>query len=105
MAPRPGTLGKHETNHSFSDLFSIRSKRWLKGLKPPDDDDLILELTLAKTEKLDALVEDTSKAIAKKAAKDPRVKLLLDFASIPFMSKHTKPYRGKNSQAEKEKAY
>ncbi|OYT49791.1 hypothetical protein B6U79_01165 [Candidatus Bathyarchaeota archaeon ex4484_231] len=31
MAPRPGTLGKHETNHSFSDLFSIRSKRWLKG--------------------------------------------------------------------------
>ena len=79
MAPRPGTLDKHETNHSFSDLFSIRSKRWLKGLKPPDDDDLILELTLAKTEKLDALVEDTSKAIAKKAAKDPRVKLLLDF--------------------------
>jgi len=60
-------LDKYELNHGFSDL-----------------DGLILKLALAEIEKLDALVEEVSKAIAKEAVKDSRVELLLGFKGIDY---------------------
>ena len=77
-------LDKYELNHGFSDLFSVRGRRWLEGLKLPGGDGLILRLALAEIEKLDALVEDVSKAIAREAVKDPRVELLLGFKGIDY---------------------
>jgi len=77
-------LDKYELNHGFFDLFGVRGRRWLKVLRIPGSDGLILKLALAEIEKLDALVEEVSKAIAKEAVRDSRVELLLGFKGIDY---------------------
>ncbi len=77
-------LDRYELNHGFSDLFGARGRRWLKGLRLPGSDGLILKLALAEIDKLDALVEEVSRAIAREAVKDSRVELLLGFKGIDY---------------------
>lgn len=77
-------LEKYEIGVGFTDLFGARGKGWLRGLKLPGNDGLVLRLALDEVDKLDALVGEVSKVIAKEAVEDPRVELLLGYKGIDY---------------------
>jgi len=77
-------LDKHEISVGFTDLFGGRGRRWLRGLRLPGNDGMVLRLALEEIDKLDALIGEVSRAVAKEAVKDPRVELLLGFKGIDY---------------------
>jgi transposase len=77
-------LDKHEVSVGFTDLFGARGGSWLRGLKLPGNDGLILKLALDEIDRLDGLIDEVSRVIAGEAVEDPWVELLLGFKGIDY---------------------
>jgi len=77
-------LDKHEVSVGFTDLFGARGRSWLRGLKLQGNDGLILKLALDEVDRLDGLIDEVSRVIARQAVEDPRVELLLGFKGIDY---------------------
>jgi transposase len=57
---------------------------WLRSLKLPGNDGLILRLALDEIYRLDGLIDEVSRVIAGEAVEDPRVELLLGYKGIDY---------------------
>jgi transposase len=77
-------LDKHEVSVGFTDLFGARGRSWLRSLKLPGNDGLILKLALDEVDRLDGLIDEVSRVIAGEAVEDPRVELLLGYKGIDY---------------------
>lgn len=69
-------LYRHEISVGFTDIFGARGRSWLKGLKLPGNDGLILKLALDEVDRLDGLIDEVSRVIAKEAVERLRVLII-----------------------------
>jgi len=75
-------IDRNGLKHEFSDLFGKAGISWLKGLKLPSLDRLMLDNHLTHIESLERQIKRVDEEITSRASQDEDVKLLLSLTGI-----------------------